>query len=404
MTDAAQIPIFFSVNNEYAPYLDVALRSIKAHRGNGSRYRIHILYTNLSMGNIERLEQESEENIEIRCIDISEKVTVPEVSGASYLSREAIYRILLPQLFTEYHKALYLDCDIIVLDDLRKLYETRLGNALVGAVKNPCNEELAEHIEKNVGIPYSAYFNSGVLVIDMDGWRREQIGEKAIQEYESGKEKYIWVDQDVLNIVCRGRVNYLLDKWNFEWHYMRGTILKEYEESYQEASEAPKIIHYTSDKKPWAWPSFPKAEYFWNYARQSVYYEEILFRNVGESVTMRENGQSVCFRNWVFPYDVVRRGSRVVLYAAGAVGTAFYQQMLMTDYCRVILWVDKNYEQLRGSGFPVEDISKIEKKEYDYVVIAVEYPKIAIQIKEILRKTGVPEEKIVWKNPKKIER
>jgi len=389
------------VNNEYAPYLDVAIRSIKAHRGSDSSYRIHVLYTELSRSNIERLEQEAEEYIEIRCIDISGKVMVSEVSGATYLSREALYRVMLPKIFTEYHKALYLDCDIIVLDDLRILYETKLGNALIGAVRNPCNKELAEHIEKNVGIPYPAYFNSGVMVIDMDGWRREQIGEKAIGEYEAGKGKYTWVDQDVLNIICYGRVNYLPDKWNFEWHYMRDTILEVYKESYQEASEAPKIIHYTSDKKPWAWPSFSKAEYFWDYARQSVYYEEILFRNVRGSVTIRENEQNICFRNWVFPFGAVRRGSRVVLYAAGAVGTAFYQQMLLTNYCKVILWVDKNYEQLRGSGFPVENISKIDETDYDYIVIAVEYPKTAFQIKEILRRTGVPEEKIVWENPKK---
>jgi len=356
------------------------------------------MYTELSEKNVSWLENMSEGNLSVECADLSGQIPPVEVKGVKYRSREILYRIFIPEVYLNYKKCLYLDCDIIALDDIGKLYEIDLAEKVIGAVKNPCNEEFYQYIIQNIKIPPFDYFNSGLLLIDMEKYRRLNIAGKVLENYVESKDKYIFPDQDVLNVVCHGMIKYLPDEWNFEWHCKCDDLLEECREAYQKAEQAPRIIHFTDDKKPWANPSLPKSEYFWKYARQSPYYEEILFRNLHEFTLNQKPENSL--KKWSFPFELVRRRSKIVIYAAGAVGKAFYQQIKLTGYCDIVLWVDKNYGQLPVSGLPVKRVSEISEVEYDHVVIAVESEHVATEIKGVLKGMGIPEKKMVWQDPK----
>lgn len=395
-----EIPVFFSVNNGYAPYLATAINSLKKCVNKESLYNIRILHSGISESNIRRLENMSDENVAVCCIDIAGHVKGLQTASLNHLTSEALFRILIPELFPQYDKVLYLDCDIIVLKDVEQLFCTDLGNMLLGAVKNPCNDRLINYIDEYVKIPYQQYFNSGILLINAKECRKEKIAEKTLAMYAENKSRYLFVDQDVLNIVCKGNVRYIEESWNFEWHYQMCGLVEEYEDSYYKARQNPYIIHYTSDKKPWAYPNMPMAEYFWENARETAFYEEILYANITKLVTQNNKEPGECFRAFTFPYNKVPRGSNIVLYAAGGVGKAFYQQMSLTNYCNILLWIDKRYEELRALGLPVDNPQRLKTIPFDYLVIAVEAEKQAQEIKKELVLMGADINKVIWESPR----
>ena len=93
-----------------------------------------------------------------------------------------------------------------------------------------------------------------------------------------------------------------------------------------------------------------------------------------------------------FPYDVIARDSRIVLYGAGPMGRHFYSQIMLSGYCDVVLWVEKeNPSQLSY----IRKVPEIEGAEYDTVLIAYVQPKLIGDAIVYLNCIGVPNEKII---------
>ncbi|WP_294145535.1 glycosyltransferase family 2 protein [uncultured Selenomonas sp.] len=101
----------------------------------------------------------------------------------------------------------------------------------------------------------------------------------------------------------------------------------------------------------------------------------------------RMYGQYGADMQYLFPFASVQRGARVILYGAGIVGRSFYEQIRRTHYCKLVLWVDRDYVQCQAEGFPVQIISDLENVAYDAVVIAVKAPGLQEQIRRMLMET-----------------
>ncbi len=96
---------------------------------------------------------------------------------------------------------------------------------------------------------------------------------------------------------------------------------------------------------------------------------------------------------FLFPFNKVNHGDRIVLYGAGMVGQTYKEQIKRTSFCEVVLWVDKNYKHFQDMG--VSSISEIMSVSYDKVLIAIADPKIVEEVKNNLFDIGVQKEKIV---------
>ena len=109
-----------------------------------------------------------------------------------------------------------------------------------------------------------------------------------------------------------------------------------------------------------------------------------------------------CDERYLFPYISIKKGSSVVVYGAGDVGSklvAFLQES--ESYC-CTGWIDK-YTYGRVVGEIVsEDIDMIASKEYDYIAIAVVSADTAISIKCELMKRGIASDKIALMSPDAI--
>lgn len=170
----------------------------------------------------------------------------------SRYSEAASFRLLLPDILPEYDKVLYIDCDIIVRKDMPALCEgLELGSDYLAAVFEAPIEKQAERFAA-LGCDPMAYFNSGVLVMNLRQMREEKVSEALI---EASKVDYLeFPDQDVLNQVCLGRVRNLPPVYNsirtFFIPKYRPDFLRSYSNDDWSRVQNEGNIHYTGGK-PW---------------------------------------------------------------------------------------------------------------------------------------------------------
>lgn len=393
MDNGKIVPIVFAVNNAYVPYLCVAIHSLIANACKDFQYNIYVFHTEVVDLNQRKLRQMRTQNVNIECINIIDYVKDKNVNIEGHLTVEAIYRLMIPYVLPQYEKVLYLDSDLVINRDVAELYQQDIGDNLLGAVRNTINDWFKNYIDTRLHVPYESCFNSGVLLINTKAFLTDNIMEKCIK-FLSGDIAYRNLDQDALNVICLGRTHYLDNRWNVCWQFWFQEPIDSYKSIFYEATENPYITHFTSQWKPWRFPSMIMADQFWKYARQTIFYEEILFENINAV-----NTQASYFKTFLFPFDRIARGSNIVLYAAGGVGKAYYQQIKITQYCNLLLWVDKNYEVLQKEGIPVFPPEKINGAPYDSILIAIDNEQIADTIRNYLIGMGVQEDKIIWASP-----
>ena len=164
--------------------------------------------------------------------------------GAAYLSRTMYSRLFLSELLPlEISRAIYLDCDVICVGNLRKLWSFGAAVALLAAVRDVWVDKRQEH-KVSLGMPVeSTYFNSGVLLINVEGWRRNKVGERLL-DYLSQREKSDYGDQDIINAVLWRETVELPRRWNVG---ITSPIPGDAKPQLKSAT----IIHFWGGVKPW---------------------------------------------------------------------------------------------------------------------------------------------------------
>ncbi len=180
----------------------------------------------------------------------------------------ASFRLLLPELLPEYDTVAYIDCDVIVRQDIDRLYrETSLGDNYLGAVFEAPIEEQAERF-RALGCDPNRYFNSGFLLMNLARMREDKVSEKLLEAC-----KVDWLefpDQDALNQVCQGRVLPLSPVYNGIRTFFIPKYRKEFSAQYGDALwetvQNEGTIHYTGGK-PWNIYSVRFADWWRTYER-----------------------------------------------------------------------------------------------------------------------------------------
>lgn len=395
------IPIVLAANDEYAPMIGVTMQSVLANANIDDTYHFYIFHTDISKMHQLRLSHMQTEHALIKFMNLTANMKGIRRERSNHLSIETVYRLFIPELLGQYEKIIYIDCDLVVNADIAELYKQDIGDYIFGAAPDVYTKEAKDHFEDVLNVPSEIGFNAGVLLINVPRFCQENVKEKCFallrEDWERLERKFIYMDQDVLNIVCQGKVKLFSMEWDFQWGCAKGYDIEPegiYAEEYLKAQSNIKILHFSGEDKPWAYPEFNGSEYFWKYARQTVFYEELL-----RKIHPMDRERELILGKLKFPYDVVGRNSEVVLYGAGFVGSILKKQNEIKKYCKIILWVDKKYSKIEAEkGLDVYSPLEICQTNFDYVVIAVEKERMADQIKEELKKLGVPEEKIIWKD------
>lgn len=181
----------------------------------------------------------------------------------------ASYRLMLPDLIPQYEKAIYIDCDIIVRNDLANLYcSVDLGNNYMAAVfEAPLDFQMERF--KSVGCNPMRYANSGFLIMNLALMRQNDIVEKFIKALQTDYLEF--PDQDALNQVCQGKIMGLPPYYNsirtFHLPQYKQFFLQQYTEQDWKEVQQHGNVHYTGSKP---WNSFTVAFKLW-----WKYYEEL---------------------------------------------------------------------------------------------------------------------------------
>ena len=175
-----EIPVFFSTDDNYIPFLDVALSSLIENASRDYRYRIMILNTGLSAENMARILEREQAGFAIEFVDISDRLEgiMSHFRNVYHFSIVTYYRLFIASLFPRLDKIVYLDCDLVVTGDISKLYFTDMEDAIIAAapeqyVRNTPAFRL--YAEKALGVDPDGYVNAGVLVMDLRQFRRHRI-------------------------------------------------------------------------------------------------------------------------------------------------------------------------------------------------------------------------------------
>lgn len=287
------VAVAFSCSNHFAPYFGVLLNSIVLNSSDNNNYDIIVLVNPMSDVNKNRIRQIISEhnNFSIRFFEIKSLIKEYHFSVKQHLALETWYRLFLPSIMTDYDKVLYLDCDMIVRDDIAKLYNTDISSYMLAAARDLAIIGLYNYKIGNarnyidsvleLNEPYK-YFQAGTVLLNLKMIREEY---ETGQLLELGQSRaWEWSDQDVLNIIANGRTLILDQRWNVEHDRARRRLNEmkrspmEFFNEYLEARKDPKIIHYAGGEKPWSVVECDMSEYFWQYARSCVFYETIIAR------------------------------------------------------------------------------------------------------------------------------
>ncbi len=263
-----EIPIFFSTDDNYIMFLDVAISSLIANASRDYKYRIIVLNTGLLQENIDKVKENEREGFVIDFVDISKSLEniKSRFKNVYHFSIVTYYRLFIASLFPQYDKIIYLDCDLVVLGDVSELYNYDLKGGIIGAAPEmfvQSTAEFREYAERALGLAPDDYVNAGVLVIDLVEYRRNKIEDKFVKLITEYDFDLLDPDQAYLNYLCRGKIEVLPNGWNKE----PMPIPCEGEKN---------IVHYALYKKPWQYDDVIDGECFWSYAKNSHFYEEIV--------------------------------------------------------------------------------------------------------------------------------
>lgn len=245
--------IFFASDNNFVLPLTNAISSILRNASEEDYHNFYILDKNISLKNkkrINNLKKIKDFSIEYIKIEDSLFVDCPLTKECSHISLQTYYRYIIPRLKPELEKILYLDCDILVVDSLKELWNVELGDSYCAVVEELYKGTSQEAERLNI----ESYFNAGVLLINNAKWVKENITEclfNATRELYVNK-NLIWQDQDVLNYVFKDNVKWISPKFNYQQNcYPNYTYTRYTKTDIDEAESNTGIIHYNTRIKPW---------------------------------------------------------------------------------------------------------------------------------------------------------
>ncbi|MBD5413190.1 MAG: glycosyltransferase family 8 protein [Treponema sp.] len=263
------IHIAFCINTNYVMPLGVLMISLLHF--NKAEITFHIVSKDIGEHDLFLLEKNIEHYNNAKII--FHRIT-PEhdhkfiIRNDDHLSVETYYRFFLPELLSSnINKVLYLDADVICVDSIQQLFDTDLTGCAVGL----CYDTNYNEIQKFNRLEYDykyGYYNAGVMLINLDYWRKKQLANTLIDFVVHNPEKCLCHDQDAINAICHKSLKILPLRYNCQTAFFRlyaWENRKEYPKQLaysdtiecnkwhevKEAIERPCLIHFTARIKPW---------------------------------------------------------------------------------------------------------------------------------------------------------
>lgn len=251
-----EIQIGACCDENYVPFASVMMISALENVDSNYRLHFHFVADKVPANVVEqmrRLVEERNGKLSVYPADTLRFDGLPTLRfGSSVYQRILLADYLPPDI----RRVIYIDSDTLVIGDVSELWEVDLEGQPVAAV-----EDLSRSACESIGVSRREYFNSGVLVMDLDQWRAEDIHGTVAHYAGENAHRFQYVDQCSLNAILHTRWKRLLPAWNQQANIYK--ILRKYSEGsaytineLREGVGRPKIVHFTGKKKPWLYYCF----------------------------------------------------------------------------------------------------------------------------------------------------
>ncbi|GAA2939747.1 glycosyltransferase family 8 protein [Streptomyces enissocaesilis] len=254
--------LVISIDSAYVDPACTMLRSLAANT-TLDRVDVRVLHNDLDEEAVRLLRAQRPDVLDV----VAVRVEGPDltVDAGSHISDATYRKLTASEACAEFDRLVILDVDVVVLGDVRELFEADLADRPLAAVQDAFNPLLTSPFafpagdrspDEYRGLPY---FNSGVMVVDAAQWRELRIEERAVEFAQDRSRVKIW-EQDALNGVLAGNWTQLDPRWNcfpiseLARHVrvrnmlaVRGSGISALRRWEQEA----KLIHFVGRDKPW---------------------------------------------------------------------------------------------------------------------------------------------------------
>lgn len=234
-------------NEGYVPYACVTIKSIMDNANADDEIVIHVVSDYLSNDSLEFLKQW---NVVFHIINDD---SIFDGIDSSVWSVYTLYRLFLPKyLETDIHKVLYLDCDVIVNDNLNELFEMDMRDRAIAGCIDPQTYSEEVFARLNYGVE-KKYICAGVLLMNLDYWRENDLTDKVVEYMKSNPDKIAFLEQDALNFLCSENKIILPAEYGVQCSFLRDNrFLVEHIDSIESIVDNPKIVHYAG-YAPWVY-------------------------------------------------------------------------------------------------------------------------------------------------------
>lgn len=262
MFDSNHLHIAIASDENYARFVATLIVSTAKHNSNFKTISFHLLANGISSTTLSKLGKAVDryKNCRLEIHDISNLAERLGIAVPATIALTSYARLFMADIISdEISRILYLDTDIIVNDDLSELWTTRLNDNYVGGCL-----DVFEGTESKTAVGLNAdapYVNTGVLLINLDEWRKNNLSGKFMDFLFQHNGKVHHHDQGIINGVCKGHLLLLPPQYNMHstvyshpyWLIKKITIPYYSQEEYDNAIASPAIIHYTEGfyNRPW---------------------------------------------------------------------------------------------------------------------------------------------------------
>lgn len=262
--------ICLSSDNNYAPYLGVALYSILKNNP-GTLFHFHILDGGISKSSKAKLAEFKKQFVfDLDYITINDdQFKNFYIDPKTHFTKATYYRLLIPQLFYYLDRILYLDVDVLVTGNLMSLLDMDLNDKALGMVLDIAGEE--SQIRLGLDTPY---YNAGVILFDIQKCLAQELTLKFITFAVETDKDLVYHDQDIINSCAGSLIQKISSVYNTQvlpWN-------KKCVHKIKEAGDKIVILHFISALKPWKAITHPFYKEYDKYLNQTPWRKDFMSR------------------------------------------------------------------------------------------------------------------------------
>lgn len=346
--------------------------------GENARYRLQELENILT-------------NVKISFYEVDTKI-FDLAKPVEHIPIASFYRLIIGEALTE-DKCLFLDGDIIVNVDLQELYLQDVedfylaGVRDVGFLFNP--EQAIRHRDLYGFSQIRGYVNAGIMIFNLAKLRQDCLQKRFLDE---AKTFYQYMDQDILNKVCEGKIKHLDLKYNFLNKFRYEDIIK-VEKDFSEKM----ILHFTGSYKPWNNYRIRGAKEWWRWAKEALEEEEYNRLYAHAVKTTDQN-------DWSYIVDHCAEEETVIVIGYSQIGMDVYKALTGCKITSNIYICDnsENKRSLGGENIIIYSLEELAERHPNALWVNTSQ-RHNIEINRQLMGLGVKEDKILIYKKKPVQ-